>query len=103
MQPALTREQMAERLPEMCMARLPSDGSPILIKRGQEGYRPYNQDPDKFNEVTGVTPAQCEAMVAGSMFGWDVPGANPDNYDEEGRPVSSRRRNRRPDQFPVAP
>ena len=99
MKPSLTREQMIERLPEMCMARLMSDNSPILIKRGQEGYRPYNNDPDEFNRVTGVTPAQREAMVAGSMFGWDVPGANPENYDEEGRPYSASRKRKRDDAF----
>lgn len=38
----------------------------------------------KFNEVFKVTEAQREAMEAGSMFGWGVPGANPDNYNEDG-------------------
>ena len=95
MKPALNREQMIAALPEVCMSRLLSDNSPILIKRGQEGYRPYNADPDEFNRVTGVTPAQREAMIAGSMFGWDVPGANPENYDEDGRPISNSRRRRR--------
>ncbi len=34
----------------------------------------------------GITPAQQEAMLVGSMFGWDVPGADPDHYDKEGNP-----------------
>lgn len=91
MKPALTHEQMLKALPEMCMARLMSDNSPILIKRGQVGYRPYNKDPDEFNRVVGITPAQREAMVAGSMFGFDVPGANPENYDEDGKPIAARK------------
>ena len=33
----------------------------------------------------GVTPAQAEAMLAGSMFGWNVPAANPKNYDKDGK------------------
>jgi hypothetical protein len=27
------------------------------------------------NEKLGVSPAHAEAMLVGSMFGWDVPGA----------------------------
>lgn len=39
---------------------------------------------DAENARLGVTPAQREAMLAGSMFGWDTPAANPDMYDAEG-------------------
>ncbi len=93
MKPALTREEMIEKLPELCMSRLPSDGSPVLIRRGEDGYRPWHAyDPDHFNQTLKVTPAQREAMIAGSMFGWDCPGANPENYDENGKPVSVSRR-----------
>ena len=31
-----------------------------------------------------VTVAQRKAMEWGSIFGWDVPAANPDNYNPDG-------------------
>lgn len=37
-----------------------------------------------YNKNAGVTPAQFEAMRAGSMFGWEHPAADPKNYDENG-------------------
>ena len=36
---------------------------------------------DELNENLGVTPAQRQAMEIGSMVGWDVPGADPGNYE----------------------
>lgn len=32
---------------------------------------------DRYNEAIGVSKAQEMACHIGSMFGWDVPGANP--------------------------
>jgi hypothetical protein len=62
---------------------------PFLIHRGIPGYDPRPGWTDRhcasINE--GVTPAQIEAMMVGSMFGWHVPGANPDRYDVDGRLV----------------
>lgn len=37
------------------------------------------------NSRAGVTPEQAEAMQIGSMFGWEVPGADPDNHKPEAR------------------
>ena len=34
----------------------------------------------KFNEALGVSREEAEAMKVGSMYGWDVPGANPEFY-----------------------
>lgn len=71
------------KLPEMCASRDLADGSPIILKRGVQGYWPAprsNFDVDGFNARHGVTAAQREAMEIGSMFGWDVPGADPDNH-----------------------
>jgi len=44
---------------------------------------------DAINEQIGVTRAQAAAMLAGSMFGWACPGADPANYDEQGKPVKN--------------
>jgi hypothetical protein len=71
-----------DKLPVVCMSKLWTDGSPIIIKRGESGYYPAQPDsnPDDFNKFYGVTPAQVAAMEIGSMCGWEVPGANPDNW-----------------------
>ena len=70
-----------EKLPEMCAAAH-WDGSPIIIKRGVMGYYPAppSLDVERYNARHGVTAAQREAMEVGSMFGWEVPGADPDRY-----------------------
>ena len=70
------------KLPRMCASRLLSDGSPIFIRRGVSGYFPAAPgfDVDYFNAIHWITPAQIEAMEAGSMFGWEVPAADPDNW-----------------------
>ena len=89
-------------LPEFAYTTL--NGEPeqiIIIKRGEDGYYPFRRAASaevaeafvkRTNETLGVTPAQREAMVSGSMFGWHVPAADPDNYDAEGKPLTQRRR-----------
>jgi hypothetical protein len=71
-----------QKLPELCAALHPSDGSKIVIRRGVPGYTHAHPriDVDEFNREEGVTPAQVEAMLVGSLFGWHVPGADPDKY-----------------------
>ena len=39
------------------------------------------------NEAIGVTKAQEAAMLFGSIYGWDKPGADPSHYDEQGAPI----------------
>lgn len=80
------------KLPEEAFVILPTTGEMVLVKRGETGYypqRPENapweaENMDALNERMGVTKAQAEAMRNGSIFGWDKPMANPDNYDENG-------------------
>ena len=72
-----------KKLPERCLAKHPTDGSTILIQRGVAGYWPFpGRDVDAYNARHGITPALVEAMQIGSMFGWDVPGADPDAWDK---------------------
>lgn len=80
-----------KKLPKLCASRLPSTDEPILIRRGVKGYwkAPRRDlDVDRFNARHGVTKGQEAAMLIGSMYGWEVPGADPDIWDAEtGDPV----------------
>ncbi len=71
---------MSTKLPVACAARNPTNNKPIIIKRGERGYFPAAEDLNiqMFNRRLNVTAAQVEAMLVGSMFGFDVPGADPD-------------------------
>ena len=91
-------------LPEQCYYALLDTGAVVILKRGETGY--YKTDipfQDKeaakqlvsdYNEKLGVTKAQLEAMKAGSMFGFEVPGADPKNYDENGTPIKPKQKDR---------
>jgi hypothetical protein len=73
-----------KKLPRYCAAKDPVTGSTILIERGVSGYWPApDVIVDSYNGARGVTPAQVEAMTAGSMFGWDCPAADPDTYAKD--------------------
>lgn len=84
-------------LPEHCYAVLPSSGQLIEVRRGEKGYYPcaystgdreYNKVlANQFNTHEGISKAQAAAMLAGSMFGWNVPAADPACYDAEGIPI----------------
>ena len=83
--------KLAEGLPELCFSTLQTTGQLICIRRGESGYYPSEwetgdkernvEEADRLNEKLGVTPAQRLAMEIGSMAGWDVPGADPKNYE----------------------
>ena len=90
-------------LPDKCFGVLESTGEMIVIAKGEKGYTPtgiYPQDTSPREGVTaanaanGVTKAQEAAMVAGSMFGWDTPAADPKNYDEQGVPIRPKAKDR---------
>ena len=84
------------KLPEQCYSVLPSNGALIMLIRGESGYIECRDSPigreanrlfaDTANKLSGVTRAQEEAMLAGSLFGWSVPAAKPWNYERDGTP-----------------
>jgi hypothetical protein len=81
--------QNLAKLPGLCAAWHPFDATPIFISAGEPGhYRAFTGlDVDGFNARHKITPAQVEAMIAGSLFGWHVPGADPDTYNLRIRPI----------------
>ena len=91
-------------LPEQCYSVLPDTGELIIIKKGESGYYRTDIDmgskaenralADEYNAKLGVSKAQEQAMSAGSMFGWQVPGADPKNYDESGQPIRQKYKDR---------
>ena len=90
-------------LPEKCFSVLPSSNELIIITRGNKGYAPANaradgktgrEAADTANRAMDVSKAQEAAMVAGSMFGFEVPGADPKNYDENGTPIRPKQKDR---------
>lgn len=79
-------------LPEYCFVCLKTTNEVVLVNRYQMGYSPtregnlpwYGQETaDAANAERGINKAQSQAMEMGSMFGWDIPAANPAMYDEE--------------------
>lgn len=81
------------KLPEKAFAFRPESNEIVVIHRGVDGYYelgvyaegvPVEEAVDALNDVLGVSKAEQMAMIAGSMFGWNVPAANPAAYDEDG-------------------
>lgn len=67
--------------------RVPQSSAPVIgIVRYELGFHEIhtNATADELNEADQVTPAQREAMFAGSVFGFDVPAADPARYDDAG-------------------
>ena len=83
-------DELNLNLPEICFSTLRTTGELIILKRGTRGYFPANfPDEDRaanqqmaadINQRLGVNRFQKLAMECGSMFGWDVPGADPQSY-----------------------
>lgn len=80
---------MFNNLPDMCFSHNEVSNKVVILKKGVIGYFEYDnpgqQTCDELNDSIGVSKAQAAAMKIGSMFGWDVPGANPENYDDNGK------------------
>lgn len=91
-------------LPERCYHVLAETGEVIILEKGSSGYCKTTLDMgsreenrtlvDEYNRKMGVSKAQAEAMSVGSMFGWDVPGADPSHYDSQGQPIKPKQQNR---------
>lgn len=86
--------KIADGLPEFCfVVHKTNNDEVVMVHRGVEGYSPtregnlpwYGQETaDIANQRLGVTKAQAVAMEMGSMFGFDAPAADPENYNEDG-------------------
>ena len=90
-------------LPEKCFSVSSVTGEMIIVERGKKGYSltrtkaegaAAREGVDAANKAMGVTKAQEAAMVAGSMFGWHTPAADPRNYDENGVAKKPKHRDR---------
>ena len=82
-------------LPLYSYAYLPTTQEEIRIDIAQSGYTPIRKQgngraANEMNRELGISPAQAEAMKVGSMFGWNVPGADPKNYDENGKAIRKK-------------
>lgn len=82
-------------LPEFCCCLLPGTEMPVLVRYGERSYVPLEvrepgeraeETAGRLNRQLGVTKQQQAAMLWGSMFGWDIPAADPARYDEQGMP-----------------
>ncbi len=82
--------KMNKKLPEICYSYLRTNNEIILLKNGEKGYYktdfalPKTREEAKAivkdrNEKLGVSRLQRACMEIGSMFGFNVPGADPDN------------------------
>jgi len=68
----------APELPPLCYARQPETGATVLIVRGEAGCHPVETSltPEQLNTALAEPPtdAQVQALLVGSMFGWDTRG-----------------------------
>ena len=76
-------------LPRYCYGFIPTSKEEIRIDIAESGYTPVSKNGNmkhvlEMNRELGVTRPQMEAMKVGSLFGWNVPGADPKSYDEYG-------------------
>ena len=90
-------------LPVKCFSVSEYSNDLIEITLGTNGYSHAGKDlgsltprdaADRLNRELGVTKAQEQAMVAGSMFGWATPAADPANYSAGGKAIRPRQHDR---------
>jgi hypothetical protein len=79
-------------LPSVAAAEHPVTGVLIMVMKDRLGYWlpstigivDETMTADKWNTAHGISKAESEAMLAGSLFGFDIPAADPANYDAAG-------------------
>ena len=88
-------------LPDCCYSVNKVTGEMIVLKKGERGF--YRTDiPTKGREESreladfqngklGVTKTQEAAMYWGSLYGFDTPGADPRQYDENGNMIKPKK------------
>ena len=78
------------KLPGIAFATLGVSGETIAICRGEPSYYRVQttKTVEELNCMYGVSRAQARAMLAGSMFGWHTPLADPERYDADGKLIS---------------
>ena len=90
-------------LPDKCFSITSAADKIIIITKGEMFRRPAGARAEGMtaregataaNEVMGVTKAQEAAMLFGSIYGWDKPGADPKNYDEQGKLIKPKHHDR---------
>lgn len=106
--PDILKKAYQERhgLPELGFCSVPDLNMIMLVKYGQTGYWPIEHFPegmgaeeyaDTLNQMIGVSKPQQTAMLYGSMFGWNIPAARPERYDENGQPKPREQRRGNPE------
>lgn len=88
-------------LPAQCYVFVQTENCVGMVKKGESGF--YRTDiqgrkpsetnalVNEMNEKLGLSKAQAKAMKAGSMFGWGAPAADPENYDDKGNLIKSKK------------
>lgn len=86
---------MKANLPKYAFVQSHVSGETMMIVRGEKGFQ-FDKNVAKFtaeelNTIRGVKPEEVKAMEVGALFGWDVPGADPEYHKtEEKYPVSRK-------------
>ena len=91
-------------LPDRCYVYLATENAICIVQKGEHGYYKTDLVPesreegkqiaDGYNHNLGIPKRQAAAMVAGSMFGWETPAADPNSYDENGNAIRPKHRDR---------
>lgn len=93
---------LRKSLPDLCYSYLEAVNQIVILRKGETGYYktdfPVTDKEDgrqivsEHNRKLRVSRAQEAAMVCGSMFGFDKPGADPKQYNENGEFIRAQKR-----------